>query len=212
MTEPSTRTHWQQVWSDKAPEDTSWFEARPTWSAEHVLRLLSAPDGTVVDAGGGASSLVDLLLDAGCRDVVVLDVAADALDVARRRLGPRADEVTWLVGDVLEVDLPADVAVWHDRAVLHFLHDDADRRRYAQRVAAAVRPGGHAVVAGFGPDGPTHCSGLEVRRASAEDLAALFAPAFEAVEQGSFVHTTPWGAEQAFAFVVLRRGGAGNAA
>lgn len=198
--------HWQGVYAGKASDAVSWY--RP--HLEVSLALLQAgglsPASRVIDVGGGASTLVDDLLDRGAAAITVLDLSAAALAVSRERLGARATAVDWRVGDLLTEDLPAaGYDLWHDRAVLHFLVDPADAARYAVQAAHAVAPGGHAVIGGFAPDGPEKCSGLPVARRSAADVAALLGDAFTLVAERREVHDTPWGAPQAFAWALLRR-------
>lgn len=150
---------------------------------------------------------MDDLLDRGVRDITVLDISQEALEVSQRRLGERANVVRWQAGDALETVLPPEgFDLWHDRAVLHFLTEDADAHRYARQAANALAPGGYAVISGFAPEGPERCSGLTVARRSAEDIAAIFAPAFTLVGKKRDRHRTPGGSEQVFAYALLRRG------
>ncbi len=152
--------------------------------------------------GGGTSTLVDDLLDRGYSNVTVLDLSATALDAARRRVGDRA---RWICADVTKADLPEHAfAFWHDRAVFHFLTDPADRARYVDAVRKAVRPGGHVVVATFGPHGPEKCSGLDVVRFSAEGIHAEFGDEFEKIGDAAETHVTPWGSEQEFVYCYCR--------
>ena len=138
----------------------------------------------------------------------MLDVSEAALTQARRRLGADAARVQWIVGDVTEVELPAArYALWHDRAVFHFLTEAVERARYVAAAARAVRTGGHALVATFAPDGPDCCSDLPVCRYDAIMLAAMFAPAFEQVAESRHIHVTPAGRPQPFTHIVLRRRG-----
>jgi SAM-dependent methyltransferase len=172
-----------------------------------LLKLagLSA-DSRVIDIGGGASTLVDDLLDLGVRHICVLDVSDDALTKARDRIGDRARTVNWQIADVLHAALPAGgFDLWHDRAVFHFLTDPTEVARYAELAAEAVRIGGHAVIGGFAPDGPTSCSGLPVARRSAEDLAGIFAPRFNLVRKREERHRTPAGVEQAYEYALMLR-------
>ena len=155
---------------------------------------------------GGASTLVDDLLERGLCDVSVLDVSDEALSLARRRLGERGKLVRWYVGDVLELALPPEgFDFWHDRAVPHFLSDPQDAARYVRIAARALAAGGHAVIAGFAPEDPERRSGLQVVRRSAEDIAVLFAPTFTPVQQRTGRHRTPSGLEQPFAYALLQR-------
>lgn len=196
--------HWQASWDGRDPEETSWYSERPIGLLGDVIDSIE-PTESVIDVGGGASLLVDHLLDRGFVDVTVLDIAAAALEGAQRRLGPRAAMVSWLHADIVDWKPERTYGLWHDRAVFHFLTDAAHRRAYTRASAQAVRPGGTLVISTFAPDGPDRCSGLAVRRWAADDLVAHFAPAFEPAGSWESTHETPWGTEQRFITVVLRR-------
>ena len=207
MTRPGdeTREHWQDVYRRKPADGVSWFAPR----LETSLALLEAaglgPGSRVLDAGGGASTLVDDLLARGVASVTVLDLSDAALSVSRQRLGPRAAGVHWLAGDVCTAPLGEGVFdLWHDRAVLHFL-DDAAAAAYVRQARRALAPEGRLVIGGFAPEGPLRCSGLDVARRSPEAVAALFGEGFELLESRRENHRTPGGIDQAFAWAVLAR-------
>jgi SAM-dependent methyltransferase len=205
------KAHWEQVYATRAATEVSWYQPH----AEHSLALMRAAGvgaaARIIDVGGGASTLVDDLLDAGYRDITVLDLSANALAVARARLGPRAARVHWLEADVLEADLPEQgYDVWHDRAVFHFLTAAADRRAYVRQVLRAVRPGGLVIVATFAEDGPTRCSGLEVMRYDAHGLHAEFGAPFTLLAHTSEAHQTPAGRVQQFTYCLCRRADTGT--
>jgi ubiquinone/menaquinone biosynthesis C-methylase UbiE len=162
-------------------------------------------DAKIVDVGSGASSLVDRLLESSYTGVVVVDISQAALDVARSRLGDRGGQVTWLVADVRYLCLPHTVDVWHDRAVFHFLTDDADQRAYLQGVRRSLRVGGYVVMATFALDGPERCSGLPVERYDSAKLVRRFGPDFLLVRSFAKAHVTPSGGTQQFSHAVLRR-------
>jgi SAM-dependent methyltransferase len=164
-----------------------------------------AKDSRIVDIGGGASLLVDRLLGDGYGAITVVDISEAALAVARARLKDRGDEVTWQAADVRSVRLPEQVDVWHDRAVFHFLTEEADRQAYLESVRAALRVGGHIVMATFGLGGPERCSGLQVERYDAGELAEFFGPDFTPVQSLTRQHVTPAGGTQEFCYAVFRR-------
>lgn len=197
--------HWDDVYRTKALDQVSWFQPHASTS----LRLLTGTGGpgrSVLDVGAGASPLVDDLLAAGYGDVTVLDVSAAALDVVRARLGDD-DRVRTVVADLLSWEPDRTWDAWHDRAVFHFLVEPADRATYARVAARAVAPGGVAVIGSFGPDGPESCSGLPTARHDSEGIAEELGPAFRLEASERELHRTPSGAEQAFAWAVLRRVG-----
>lgn len=199
------RSHWENVYTTKAPEVVSWYRLHLEKSLEIVERV--APDRSVaiIDVGGGESTLVDDLLARGYQNVAVLDVSPTAIDVAKRRLGRAADSVQWIVGDITSVELPSSAYdVWHDRAVFHFLTEKEQRAAYARQVARGVKPGGYVLVSTFGPEGPTKCSGLEVVRYDAESLHAEFGGRFRLLESLKELHETPLGTTQQFLYCLCR--------
>lgn len=199
-------SHWEAVYLGKPSQGVSWYRPHLEVSLALLRQAGLAPTRRIIDVGGGASTLVDDLLSLGLRAITVLDLSSAALAVARERLGAQADTVHWQVGDLLEVPFAQGAFdLWHDRAVLHFLTEPAQERRYAAQLAHALRPGGHAVIGGFAPDGPQRCSGLPVARRSANEIAALLGPAFRLLDQRSERHLTPAGTEQAFAYALLQR-------
>jgi SAM-dependent methyltransferase len=194
------RAHWDAVYLARAEGEVSWYQARPETSLGLVGRTQKGTDAALVDVGGGASRLVDLLLDAGWRRLTVLDLSPVAMDRARARLGARASLVTWLTDDVTTWTPSTRFDVWHDRAVFHFLVGAEDRRRYLATMARAVPPGGQAILGTFASDGPERCSGLPVARYEPETLAAEVGPGFRLVESLHEDHVTPAGKVQRFQF------------
>lgn len=202
-----TREHWEQVYGTKAPDAVSWYRPHLEESLRYIRATGLPPDAAVIDVGGGEATLVDDLLAAGYRDVTVLDISAQALEVCRGRLGSAAADVSWIAGDILDVQLPAArYDIWHDRAVFHFLTDEAARRQYIAQCFRSLKPGGFAIVGTFGPEGPEKCSGLTVARYAPEALHAEFGPAFELMSSSTETHRTPWGSEQQFVYCFCRRG------
>ena len=199
------RAHWESVYENKAPDEVSWHQARAETSLALIERAGVALDSPVIDVGGGASTLVDGLLAAGFTDLTVLDLSESALEYARRRLGHRADEVTWRQGDITRVELGRTYALWHDRAVFHFLVDEADRARYRALLHASVAPGDHVIVATFAHDGPERCSGLPIVRYTPELLLEALGPGLVLEESVGEDHQTPSGKVQRFVVCRFRR-------
>jgi SAM-dependent methyltransferase len=199
-----TTHYWDAVWDDRNADEVTWFQAEPAVSMR-LIRGVAGLDAGIIDVGGGASRLIDHLLEAGYHDVTVLDVAAASIGNARQRLGAQADRATWVVADATDVDLGRTFDVWHDRAVLHFMVDAADRERYLMTLRSAVAMGGHVVLATFGPDGPEWCSGLPVRRYSIELMHETLGSAFELVDHEIEQHVAPSGSTQQFVYGLFRR-------
>lgn len=199
--------HWERVYTIKAPDSVSWFQEH----AEHSLRIIRNTGldnkATIIDVGGGASTLVDDLLAEGYTNLTVLDLSAVALAVAKQRLEKHTDFVHWIEGDITRVELSLhQFDIWHDRAVFHFLTAPADRQAYVEQVMRAVRPGGHVIVATFAEDGPEKCSGLPVMRYRPESLHAEFGDAFLLIEHEKETHHTPFGTVQQFVYCYCRKG------
>ncbi len=168
-----------------------------------------ATDDSVIDIGGGASVLVDILVARRFGDITVLDISSVALDTAKARLGADAGQLSWLVTDLLAWRPVRAYAVWHDRAVFHFLTTCDSRERYKQTLRAATQAGAVAVFGCFALDGPESCSGLPVVRYDAAGLAEEFGAEWTLIAQEREEHRTPGDGIQPFTWVSFRRHGAG---
>ncbi len=200
-------THWDNVYATKGEAEVSWFQDNPAISLDMIRAANPDHRAAIIDIGGGASRLVDALLQDGYRDLAVLDLSANALDAAKKRLGRAASTVDWIVADATAWQPAKTYDVWHDRAAFHFLTDPRDRAAYVERLRSAIAPGGQIIIATFAPDGPEKCSGLPVQRHDSASLAAELGPEFELVETRSEIHQTPWHSTQAFQFSRFRRRG-----
>ena len=201
--------HWQHVYSAASPQSLSWYEAEPQASLRLIERCRLAADDPILDAGAGASTLIDRLLDLGYTNLTALDISPTALEILRARLGPeRSAHVAFIAADIARPDQTAGlptVALWHDRALLHFLTAEPDRQAYCAALRRAVRPGGFAVIAAFSPDGARQCSGLPVCNYDATALVDLLAPDFSLEEALDHLHTTPSGAPRPYVYALFVR-------
>jgi 2-polyprenyl-3-methyl-5-hydroxy-6-metoxy-1,4-benzoquinol methylase len=199
------KTHWDKVYDRKAPNQVSWYRPHLETSLAFIARAAVEKSASIIDVGGGESTLVDDLLARGYQSITVLDISGTAIDVTKKRLNEGANRVQWIAGDVTQVELPRGAYdVWHDRAVFHFLTRADERVAYVRQVARAVRPGGHVIVGTFGPEGPTKCSGLDVARYDADSLHGQFGRRFRLVESAKELHQTPFGATQQFLYCYCR--------
>ncbi len=198
------KDHWDAVYSQKKPTEVSWYQSHPAASLK-AIGLTGIRDEPMIDVGGGASDLTMLLLRQGWGDVTVLDISEAALDVVARRLGEDAERVQRIAANITQWTPPRRYALWHDRAVFHFLTDADDRAAYLAALRRGLRAGGYAILATFAPDGPEKCSGLPVRRYSAAELAAELGSEFQLLHHWAERHDTPGGTGQAFTWTVFRR-------
>lgn len=204
----SRKTHWESVYAARPTDRLGWYRPHLQTSTAWIGDLGLVPDAPIIDVGGGASTLVDDLLDAGYRNITVLDISEQALAATRARLGDRSKLVRWLNGDVTEIALPrSGFELWHDRAAFHFLTEPEDRERYRHQLLTALRPNGHLIIGTFAPEAPSTCSGLPVQRYDTRQLVDEIGPAFELVDHHNELHVTPGGAEQRYLFCLFRVGG-----
>lgn len=196
--------HWEEVYQTKGESGVSWYQEYPDISLELIEQTGIDLNAALIDVGGGASVLVDNLLLKGYSRVAVLDISSAALECVRQRLAGKADQVEWLVSDVTRFEPEHGFALWHDRAVFHFLTAEQNRQRYIEVLKSALQEGGYLILATFALDGPEQCSGLPVERYDAEKMQAVLGGAFKLIESRRECHITPTGNEQRFTYALFR--------
>ncbi|MDR5898513.1 class I SAM-dependent methyltransferase [Halomonas vilamensis] len=195
------QTHWEAVYREKAADDVSWYRPHLETSIQLIQTSASNSSAAIIDVGGGESTLVDDLLTLGYRDISVLDISREAIQKKQQRLGTASDDVKWLVADITRAELPQQhYDVWHDRAVFHFLLEPELQAAYVQQVLHSVKAGGHLVIAVFGPEGPTQCSGLPTARYDIATLCERLGPNFHLLRHSLEEHHTPGGKAQQFLY------------
>jgi trans-aconitate methyltransferase len=205
MSNGQRHAHWENVYQTRAEREVSWFQQSPEISLDLIRATGAGVDSSIIDIGGGASRLVDAIVDEGFAAITVLDLSEKALATAKARLGTRGAGVEWIAADVTTWEPTQTYDVWHDRAAFHFLTEPKDRAAYVGRILRAVRPGGDVIIGTFAPDGPERCSGLPVVRHDAAALAKVLGPSFGLIESRNHAHRTPAGAIQHFQFSRFRR-------
>jgi len=198
------KEHWEKVYQNKSPDQVSWYQSSPVLSLQLIANTRLAFGAPIIDIGGGASTLVDELCGSGYRNVSVLDVSASALAHAKRRCAGKASAVRWYEEDVTRFKPPHRFALWHDRAVFHFLTSRTDRESYIKVLKQSIEPGGHIIMMTFAIDGPKKCSGLDIVQYDADKLIPELGPGFELMQTGFDVHLTPAGNQQKFAYFRFR--------
>ncbi|MCF6150315.1 MAG: class I SAM-dependent methyltransferase [Candidatus Kuenenia sp.] len=203
----SRKKHWENVYEQKKPSEVSWYQVNPAVSLEFITSAKIDTTAKIIDVGGGASVVVDKLLDMGYRNLTVLDISSKAIQYAQERLGNRTENVNWIEADVTEFEHSGQYDFWHDRAVFHFLTDAEDSTRYVQRLKQAVKKGGYVVIAAFAIDGPVKCSGLDVERYNPEKMKNELGDSFALLNSVSEAHITPWDKEQKFIYCYFKKVG-----
>lgn len=201
----NAKKHWENVYKTKSPDSVSWYQNEPTHSLKLISDLPIAFNNNIIDIGGGTSKLVDCLLDRGFRHIDVLDISENAIAVSQKRLGRRAENVSWHPKDITSFEATKTYSLWHDRAVFHFLTTPKEIQAYKQTLQKALKPNGYAVIATFAINGPLKCSGLEIVQYDAELIRQELGGSFELINQIQEIHVTPQNKHQLFNYFVFKR-------
>lgn len=201
----SEQQHWDKVYSTKAEAEVSWFEPYPKTSMEFV-ELFNLPfDANIIDIGGGDSHFADALLDKGYNNIYVLDISAYAIERAKQRLGESASRVHWIIAEITEFEPPVQFHFWHDRAAFHFLTTEDKVYRYVSLAEDAIKKDGYLILGTFSENGPTTCSGLEIKQYSEASMSARFEIAFDRIKCIEENHTTPFNTVQNFLYCSFKK-------
>lgn len=201
--EDQKKAHWENVYASKSPHEVSWTQAKPQSSLQLIASAGLTKDAKIIDVGGGDSLLVDFLLHKGYENISVLDISMKSLQRAQKRLGVRADKVTWIESDILDFKPSEVYDLWHDRAVFHFLTSKEDIQRYKAIASQAISK--DLILATFSTEGPLRCSGLDITQYNSKSIQELFDENFSLVESFYEDHRTPFDTKQNFVFAHLRR-------
>ena len=200
-----TKKHWENVWTTKKSNEVSWYQEYPKTSINLILPTNPSKDAKIIDVGGGDSNLSETLLDLGFKNITVLDISANALERAKKRLGDKSSMITWIESDILEFENDNRYDIWHDRALLHFLTSEENLKNYVKLVKQHVIQGGYLIISTFSTKGPIKCSGLDTRQYSEESIKELFSNEFEHIKSFEEEHVTPRGMGQVFTWNVFRK-------
>lgn len=199
------KAHWENVFATKAETEVSWFQTYPKTSVE-FLELFDLPlDANIIDVGGGDSHFVDALLQKGYSNIYVLDISANAIERTKSRLGSKAENVNWIVSDITEFEPTVKFDFWHDRAAFHFLTDDEKIYKYVSIAEKAINKDGYLILGTFSENGPTKCSGLEIKQYNETSMSARFEVAFNRIKCITEDHVTPFNTVQNFVFCSFQK-------
>ncbi|MCQ9205820.1 MAG: class I SAM-dependent methyltransferase [Omnitrophica bacterium] len=199
------KTHWERAYKNQSSHKLSWYQDYPEISLRLIASTKVAAESNIIDIGGGASKLVDFLLQQGYKNITVLDIAGNSIEKAKLRLGGKANNVKWIETDITNCNLEIQYDIWHDRAVFHFLTNSQDRKRYIKTLKQSLKPNGNVIIATFSLSGPKKCSGLKIARYSPESLLGELGNDFKIIETIDEVHITPANAKQNFIYCHFRK-------
>ena len=199
------KSHWENIYDTKSLNDVSWYQEKPTTSLAYIEKHAISKDASIIDVGGGDSFLVDCLLELGYTNITVLDISNSAINRAKKRVGEKAKNVTWIVSDILEFKSDTSYDFWHDRAVFHFITNEKDIFRYKENVIAHLSDSANVVIGTFSFEGPLKCSGIEIKQYSKETLANVFTPELSLLSSQYVDHITPFDTIQNFVFCSFQK-------
>ncbi len=202
--EYDTKEHWESIYQTKKSNEVSWYQEKPKTSLNLISEIGLNRNAKIIDIGAGDSKLVDNLLTLGFRNITLLDVSSTALNKAKKRLGPKANDVKWIMSDLMDFKTSDRYDLWHDRAVLHFLTKKEDINKYVEIVRRFLKPNGYLIVSTFSENGPKKCSGLDIKQYSEDTMKKLFSD-FEHIKSFEEEHKTPLGNSQIFIYNVFRK-------
>lgn len=205
MTDFDRKTHWENIYQTKELKDVSWFQPTPETTLDFLKQFNVPATAKIIDMGGGDSLLVDHLLDLGYQDISVLDISAAAIERAKHRLGERSKDVTWIVADAADFEPTEKYDFWHDRAAFHFLTEEHEISNYLETAAQNMTPNGILVIGTFSEQGPTKCSGIEIKQYSETTMTDRLKKFFEKIKCVTVDHKTPSGTFQNFVFCSFRK-------
>jgi 2-polyprenyl-3-methyl-5-hydroxy-6-metoxy-1,4-benzoquinol methylase len=200
-----TKSHWENVFTTKNACEVSWTQEFPKATIEFIELILLPKDASIIDIGGGEGHLAEALLNAGYTNITVLDISETALEKAKKRLETKSNLIQWEVADIREFRTSTAFDFWNDRAAFHFLTKPPDIEKYKQVIAKAVKPDGHFLLGTFSDNGPTKCSGLEIKQYSENEMKACFSEYFTEVKCFTEDHKTPFGTTQNFQYCGFKK-------
>jgi trans-aconitate methyltransferase len=198
MMQTTKKEHWENIYANKQPNEVSWTQETPEISLDMIHSLKLPKSAKIIDIGGGESKLVDFLLDEGYQNITVLDISANAIERAKNRLGKKAENVQWIVSDILDFKPTETYDCWHDRATFHFLTDESDIKKHVDLVSKSVNK--FLVIGTFATDGPLKCSGLDISQYNESSMDEKFSVYFKQMPCIRQEHITPFNTKQNFIF------------
>jgi trans-aconitate methyltransferase len=201
--ESKRKNHWENVYENKQPNEVSWTQENPKTSLDFIFETNLDKTAKIIDIGGGDSKLVDFLLEEGYENITVLDISEKALERAKKRLGKNAEKVNWIVSDITEFKPETSYDIWHDRATFHFLTTTEQIEKYAELTEKWVSD--FLIIGTFSENGPTKCSGLDIKQYSESKLEKQFSERFKKLKCITEDHVTPFETTQNFTFCAFEK-------
>jgi len=194
--------HWQNKYQTDSFDTVSWYQKKPTISLNLIKKYAKNTDA-IIDAGAGASYLVDNLLQNNFENITLLDISEVALNITKQRLNNA--KIKFIVQDVLDFKNEEKYNIWHDRAVFHFVKNKIEQQKYLEIVYQSLVKNGIFILATFAVDGPKKCSNLEIYQYDKDIIIKYLGDKFKLLEELKETHITPNKKPQLFNYFVLQK-------
>ena len=177
------KEHWENIYSSKTEQEVSWFQEYPKTSMEFIDLFKLPLAANIIDIGCGDSHFVDALLEKGFQNIWVLDISQNAIERTKTRLGKdKASKVNWIVSDISKFVSNVQFDLWHDRAAFHFIITEGKINQYVSIAEGAIKKDGFLILGTFSENGPSKCSGLNVKQYSEASMSARFEITFDRIK------------------------------
>jgi len=201
----SIKEHWENIYQTRDHKTVGWYQETPAISLQLLSEIGASPSQSIIDVGCGASLLVDHLIEQGYKKILLVDISSEALLTIKNRLGDQGDLPTYLSKDITQITCSEPYDLWHDRAVFHFLTDEADRKLYMANLSACLAAKGTAIIGTFSLNGPNTCSGLEIVQYDEAKMKLELSSDLQITDTSVSVHVMPNGAEQEYMYFIIKR-------
>lgn len=203
------KEHWNKVYKSREIDKLGWYEDKPIPSLNLLSRCNIDKDDPILDVGCGATTFIDCLIGQGFTNIVAVDISETALNKLKERLGEeKASLVEFIVDDItqpIHINNLKNIAVWHDRALLHFLLEETQLQAYLTTLKKVVKEDGYVIIATFSLKGAKRCSGLDVKQYDQDMLAEFLGNDFELVEYLEYEYHMPSGETRPYVYTLFQR-------
>ena len=203
------KEHWNEIYEALDIDELPWQEEIPEPSIKLLSKCHINKDEPILDVGAGASTFVDYLINQEFSNIIAADISEIALNKSKERLGKeKAPSVRWIVDDITQpiyIQNLGDVAVWHDRAVLHFLLEESQQQMYLSTLKKVVKKGGYVIIAAFSLKGAKKCSGLDVKNYDQNMLAKFLGEDFSLLEYFDYTFSMPSGKLRPYIYTLFQK-------
>ena len=201
--------HWDKAYQRTPISNLGWFEesAKPTLDLIELCDV--SKDAMIFNAGAGATTLINELLNKGYQNIILNDISAQALSELNDSLNEhKKATIKFIVDDLtnpIELLKLKNVDLWNDRAVLHFFTEETQQTNYFNLLKKAVNKGGYVILAEFNLEGAKKCCGLDVFNYNESMLQERLGEGFELLKAFNYTYTQPSGNTREYVYTLFKR-------